>query len=93
MFGEKAGVVVNVDTKDGKVKYASAHDFRRAFGDRWALLVMPPVLMQLMRHESIETTMCFYVGRNVEATNDVLWDAYKKGNWEKAAGERRKRET
>ena len=36
---------------------------------------MPQVLMQLARHESIETTMKFYVGRNAEATADVLYEA------------------
>jgi integrase len=77
-IGEEAKVVVNVEARTGKVKYASAHDFRRAFGDRWALRVMPPVLMQLMRHESIETTMRYYVGRNVEATADILWEAYNR---------------
>jgi integrase len=78
IIGEKAGVVVHIDSRTGKMKYASAHDFRRAFGDRWALRVMPPVLMQLMRHESIETTMKYYVGRSVEATTEVLWEAYLK---------------
>ena len=34
--------------------------------------------MQLMRHESIDTTMRFYVGRSVDATNEVLWEAYRK---------------
>ena len=63
----------------GKKKYATAHDFRSAFGERWALRVMPPVLMQLMRHESIETTMRFYVGRSVQATADVVWEAYEQG--------------
>jgi integrase len=82
-IGEKAGVVVHADARTKKIKYASAHDLRRAFGDRWALRVMPPVLMQLMRHESIDTTMCFYVGRSVEATTNVLWEAYGK----KAPGE------
>jgi hypothetical protein len=77
-IGERANVVVHVDARTKKVKYASAHDFRRAFGDRWALRVMPPVFMQLMRHESIETTMRFYVGRSVEATTEVLWVAYGK---------------
>ena len=42
-----------------KVKYASAHDFRRAFGVRWAARLMPAQLMELMRHESIETTLRF----------------------------------
>ncbi len=77
-IGEKSGVVVHVDPKTTRKKYASAHDFRRAFGDRWALRVMPPVLMQLMRHESIETTMRFYVGRSVQATADVVWEAYER---------------
>jgi hypothetical protein len=39
---------------------------------------MPPVLMQLMRHESIETTMRYYVGRSVQATADVVWEAYER---------------
>jgi hypothetical protein len=46
-----------------KRKYASAHDLRRAFGLRWAARVMPQILMQLMRHEDISTTMKFYVGK------------------------------
>jgi integrase len=77
-IGKKAGVVVNVHAETGKKKYASAHDFRRAFGDRWAVRVMPPVLMELMRHESISTTMQFYVGRSAEATADVVWQAFAK---------------
>jgi integrase len=60
------------------VKYASAHDLRRSFCERWAARVMPQVLMQLARHESIETTMKFYVGRNAEATADVLYEAVAK---------------
>lgn len=59
-FGKEAGVVVNARTG----KHASLHDFRRTFGERWAMKVMPHILMQLMRHESIETTMRFYAGRN-----------------------------
>lgn len=38
--------------------------------------LMPPVLMQLMRHESIQTTQEFYVGRNAEAAADVVWEAF-----------------
>lgn len=68
-IGEAAGVIVNHAPK----KFASAHDLRRSFGPRWASKVMPQVLMILMRHENIETTMRFYVGRDAEATADVLW--------------------
>lgn len=77
-IGKKAGVVVHVNPKSRKVKYASAHDFRRAFGDRWAIRVMPAILMELMRHENISTTMRFYVGRNAAATADVIWQAFTK---------------
>ncbi len=92
LIGEKAGVVVDRTTKqveetvDGKtrmvekevVKYASAHDLRRSFGERWAARVMPQVLMQMMRHEDIATTMKYYVGRNAENTARVLWEAAKE---------------
>lgn len=70
-IGSKAGVVVNPKTR----KYASAHDLRRSFGQRWAARVMPQILMQLMRHADISTTMKYYVGSEAEATADVLWDA------------------
>ena len=68
-FGERANVRVNDD------KFASAHDLRRSFGERWSLDVMPQTLMQLMRHESMETTLKFYVGRNAEKVADTLYEA------------------
>ncbi len=58
------------------VKYASLHDFLRSFGERWATRVMPQVLMVLMRHESIQTRMAYYVGRNAQTTADAVWAAY-----------------
>jgi integrase len=76
-IGEKAGVKVATG-QNGKVKYASAHDLRRSFGERWAARVMPVVLQQLMRHESIETTLRYYVGRNAQSTADVLWEAHER---------------
>lgn len=66
---------MKVDDANGKVKYASAHDLRRSFGERWANRVMPHILQQLMRHEDIGTTMRYYIGRNAETTADALWDA------------------
>ena len=68
-IGAKALVLVNAK------KHASAHDLRRSFGFRWSRLVMPAVLQELMRHESINTTMHFYVGQNAEATADSVWAA------------------
>jgi integrase len=75
-IGEKAGVVVNKEQE----KYASAHDLRRSFGLRWASRVMPQVLMELMRHESIDTTMKYYVGRNAQSTAAILWEAHRRAN-------------
>jgi integrase len=78
-IGEKAGVRVYTDPRDPeRVKYASAHDLRRAFGERWAARIMPAQLKELMRHESIETTLRFYVGANAERTAEACWDAYEK---------------
>jgi len=74
-IGAAGGVKVQSDPRTGKVKYASAHDLRRSFGERWAVRVMPQVLMQLMRHESIETTLRYYVGRNAETTAEALYQA------------------
>jgi integrase len=94
-IGERAGIKVRSETgKDGKpkVKYASAHDLRRSFGLRWASRVMPQVLMELMRHESIDTTMRYYVGRNAQSTAAVLWAAHEaaKGNISGNRGQRNK---
>lgn len=80
-IGEKANIVVgdkgNIDKKTGKRKsrYASAHDLRRSFGERWSIKVMPDVLMQLMRHANIDTTMKYYVGRNAQKAAEVVWEA------------------
>ena len=43
--------------------------------ERWAARIMPPDLMMLMRHESIETTMRFCVGRNALKTAKTPWEA------------------
>jgi integrase len=72
-IGERANIVVGSD--GGKTKYASAHDLRRSFGLRWSERVMPAQLKELMRHESISTTMSYYVGRNAETTAAALYDA------------------
>jgi len=74
-IGEAA--TVKVSESGGKVKYASAHDLRRSFGERWASRVMPNVLQELMRHESIQTTMRFYVGENAKRTSAILWEAHR----------------
>lgn len=83
-IGESAKVVV---AKQGaKTKYASAHDLRRSFGERWSNLLMPKDLMVLMRHENIETTMKFYVGRNAASVADAVWNAKNHTNQVTASG-------
>ena len=56
-IGAKANVVVDTN------KTASAHDLRRSFGEQWASKLMPAQLTEIMRHDSIETTMKYYVGK------------------------------
>lgn len=69
--GRMAKIIV---AKEGdQARYATAHDLRRSFGDRWAQKVMPAVLKELMRHRDIATTMGYYVGRSAEQTADVVW--------------------
>lgn len=79
-IGHKAAVKVaerETRTSEGKPavknKWASAHDFRRAFGLRWSNKVRAPILMQLMRHASIATTMQFYIGQDANAAADEMW--------------------
>ncbi len=97
-IGQKAGVKVRskvkskVDPATGErapvevVKFASAHDLRRSFGERWAERVLPKVLMELMRHENIGTTMRFYVGQNAQRTADAAWAAYELAQARQQAG-------
>ncbi|QDU81186.1 hypothetical protein Pla110_29250 [Polystyrenella longa] len=77
-MGKAAQVILS--RKEGKIKFASAHDFRRAFGTRWSTRVMPPVLQQLMRHESIDTTLRYYVEQEAEATAEILYSVVE-GNY------------
>lgn len=78
LIGRTAGVVVDTDALTGKKKYASLHDLRRSFGERWSQLLMPQELMELMRHESIGTTMKFYVGQNAQRTAARAWEAMRR---------------
>jgi integrase len=66
--GRRAGVVVGNH-------HATAHDFRRSFGERWSRRVTPAVLKELMRHRDIKTTLTYYVGENAERTANEVWEA------------------
>lgn len=75
-IGEVAGIIVERTTT--KVRHATAHDLRRSFGERWSRKVRPVVLKELMRHESLETTMKYYVGENAVRTADEVWEAWSE---------------
>lgn len=62
-------------TRGKKTKHASAHDFRRSFGHRWALRVHPIVLKTLMRHDSLDTTMRYYVDIEADSVASQVWAA------------------
>jgi len=70
-------------------KFASAHDLRRTFGTRWARRVMPATLQLLMRHQSIETTMKYYVDLDADELGDDLWKQF--GPHAKAAPQHRQK--
>ena len=61
-IGKAVGVVVDNSIRD-KVRYASAHDLRRSFVNRWVQRVTLQVLKEMMRHGDIDTTLRYYVGR------------------------------
>ena len=77
-IGKAAGVITHVDPKSGESHYAGAHDLRRAFGNRWARRVLPQLLQQMMRHESIETTLSYYVDLDADDVAGDIWEAYNK---------------
>ena len=77
-IGKAAGVKVYTNPRTGKVKFASAHDLRRTFGERWAARLMPVQLMELMRHRNIETTLRYYVGANAQRTAQSIWAAFQQ---------------
>lgn len=67
-IGEAAGV----QTNEGK--WASAQDFRRAFGYRWARAGKSAMTLQkLMRHATLATTQKFYVDFDESAVGEDLW--------------------
>jgi integrase len=82
-IGKAAGVIVS-----DKGKAGSAHDFRRAFGTRWAQQVMPMTLQKLMRHANITTTLKYYIGLSCEDAGRELWGVPK--SVPKKASKRRK---
>lgn len=77
-MGEAANILVAEypprpgDTEPRK-KFASAHDLRRARLKHWSKLIKPQQLKELARHESILTTMTFYVGEDLDDAENAAW--------------------
>ena len=59
-----------------KIKYASCHDLRRSFANRWAPKVKLATLQLLMRHASIQTTMDYYVELDADELAEELWKVH-----------------
>ena len=76
-IGKAAGVRVSPS------KHASAHDLRRSFGMRWADKVKPHILMQLMRHDDIKTTLEFYIQSDADDVAKAVWEAANTDHSEK----------
>ena len=55
-----------------KISYASANECRKTFGSRWCSRVTAPVLMELMRHSEISTTMKYYVDQKLDDLNRMV---------------------
>lgn len=72
-FGQQAKV------KTVGKKTATVHDFRRSFGSRMAMRVMPQVLQKLMRHADIQTTMSFYAHLDSDMIIASLYQPEKTG--------------
>ena len=70
-IGREAGNVVAEYPRTGKVKHAILHDRRGSFGVKWAARVLPRQLQELIRHESIETTLKYYVGQDALRTAEL----------------------
>ena len=77
-IGKAAGVKVYTHPRTGRVKCASAHDLRRTFGERYSRRLTTVELMELMRHENIETTLRYYVGANAQRTAQSIWAAFQQ---------------
>jgi integrase len=84
-IGRKAGIITNA----ARGKPASAHDLRRSFGSRWAMKVPPVVLQKLMRHETIETTMKYYVNLDSSQIGSVLWQGVPSRTLPRAGSKRK----
>ena len=67
LIGKRAEVEVSSG------KFVTLHELRRSFGLRWAQRLLLQQLMQIMRHESIDTTLRYYVAHDAEGIAEEMW--------------------
>ena len=72
----KIGRAAGIETDTDNGKFATCHDLRQPFGNRWATELMPADLKKMMRHRSIETTMVHYVGQDSDALSARLHEKF-----------------
>ena len=77
-LGRKAGIVVKPHQKTGEKEFASAHDLRRSFGERWAKRVEAPFLQKMMRHSAITTTLRYYSSRDAVEAGAHIDEAFRR---------------
>jgi integrase len=84
-IGQRAEIVVaTYAPKPGetepRVKYASAHDFRRSFADRHTEIVTEEQLQEMMRHKSIKTTRDHYAKRKAKLVEKAIAKAMQQSS-------------
>lgn len=84
-LGRKAGIVVKAHQKTGEKEFASAHDLRRSFGERWAKRVEAPFLQKMMRHSSITTTLRYYASRDAADAAAHIDQAFQRSQVQQAS--------
>ncbi|MEJ7590502.1 MAG: tyrosine-type recombinase/integrase [Planctomycetaceae bacterium] len=77
-LGRKAGIAVKAHQKTGEKEFASAHDLRRSFGERWAKRVEAPFLQKMLRHSAITTTLRYYSSRDAAEAGAHIDQAFHR---------------
>lgn len=63
-----------------RIKFASAHDLRRSFANRWTDTVSEDQLRELMRHRDGDTVRKYYAKKRAERVEQALNDAMQKNS-------------
>lgn len=66
------GKAANVVTDPATGRTCTAHDIRRAFAQRWASKLTAVDLQRIMRHESITTTLGYYLDEDAKALSERM---------------------